>query len=301
MDECFEYSLTQDLCKTCNIGAFLENGFCLKNPNGIEFCEEYEDESTCKRCVINYYLEENECYKVENEVVNCLYYESDNQCLICLEKYYLDSDKKCVGVLALNCNEYESKSKCSSCYDNYALKDGNCIFIPLADNCSKMKNSFPEECDICFEEFYLDGSGVCIKIKEPIDNCITYNSEQNCVKCENTYYLSIDKKCIKLIDSVLNVDHNCRRFSFNESPNCSVCSSGFYLENNKCHQCEKRACAFCDPKPRGKCLFCHQGYFMNTEGECMMLMEEPEKVNLLSNSNLLLFPFVLIFLLKEDF
>lgn len=55
-----------DCCYECEEKFYLEEGFCISYPTGIENCVFYYDDVTCSKCEPKFYLMLNECIPLKD-------------------------------------------------------------------------------------------------------------------------------------------------------------------------------------------------------------------------------------------
>ena len=218
-----EQTINGETCDICDNNYFLsEDFFCLET----NFCLETKDYK-CTQCIKNYYLAENgncsftdKCKKSKGE---------SGTCLECLKEYYLDlNDDKCKS------NEFDEEYKfckkfneiCIECTDNYYLgEDKKCS---TTKNCAESEDGI---CLICTKDYYLGNDSKCIKSKN-VENCISYNDNNDCIECEDNYIL-VNKTC-KIIDDENLI--NCKEAD-DKSKICTLCKNDFYLNitDNLCY------------------------------------------------------------------
>lgn len=243
---CSQKSLTKMNCETCNEGYFLPNTIlkpkcekCL-----VENCEKCLFNTTCSICKEGYVGYRNQCVKL------CILGENE-KCRTCL---------------------LDGTDNCQTCNDGYYLGNGlnNVCAKCSLDNCYKCNyDTGIQVCDLCNEGFTLINGKCEEKCKEKKDKCKTCNKEQleQCLLCENGYYLPIDnkKKCKKC-----QIDNCISCFGTEGEEKCSKCEYGFTLKNNHCAQIiintegceigEGDKCKSCDNENPGKCSLCNLGY-----------------------------------------
>lgn len=163
-------------CATCDIVSDL---FTIKHPckpvsNPIPNCSLYNIQGQCTQCESGYQLSpEFTCNKVDPNLI-CLAKNASNVCTECKKGYYLNSSNLCVPFLEMfyyNCDEIEQ------------LPNGtiNCL------TCSQ--NSTPVIIDglvsVC-ESPYSNNDALT---PAPIPNCMTYNTNNSCRQCRDTFLL----------------------------------------------------------------------------------------------------------------
>ena len=235
-------------------------------------------------------------------VKNCEKYDLENHsCTKCNDKYFplfhnlfcLPCDDKEYGQVGCggNCDSssfendrfvYCEENKCKEGFIGYLGLCFNCsLESPGCKKCSvEAKNiegqmDYNFSCQECISDAYkINENGICQKCQ--MDHCLECrfsNSTQECLKCENNYYLSSDKTC-----------KNCHyKYDFINNRYCRVCSDnetdldlekcycdGYHIlnESNNCVYCGE-GCLGCilgkDNIPY--CLQCYSGYALN-EKKC---------------------------------
>ena len=110
-------------------------------------------------------------------------------CLVCDSSigYYNDNDGKCFYRLNSNCEipstNYTHKS-CFRCSKDHILNNLSKICKPLetqkiVKDCTYYH--WDSSCRQCNPGYYIQ-NGLCIKVKQPIKNCLIYASQKNCLK-----------------------------------------------------------------------------------------------------------------------
>ena len=223
----------------------------LKNEciNKIDNCEEYDKNENCIRCIKNYtFLEDNrtKCININDKTI------------IDINKYYTEDDGisyyPCDKYIK-NCDECSSKNECNKCISEYIILDNNRT--------------------ICLNKSEFDENKKAYKIDEynykscnkAINNCITCNSENHCLSCDNNY-------------GILNEKFNeCGFLEGKENNYYLEQSNGIYYFCNKtlknCLECiNKNTCTICDNgydfDPYHKCvnsLFLSESFLDNNNEE----------------------------------
>ncbi|KAL4426936.1 hypothetical protein ABPG74_017193 [Tetrahymena malaccensis] len=181
-----------------------------------------------------------------------------------------DNSKLCKKAKECSSNHYFSVeiNNCKNCHDS-------------CKTCSNLKIG-QKEIDSCIE---CAGSKKKLQITDPSSPS---NSVYNCVDCDtNKGFYSDNIKCYKCQVEFCDV---C--LSENGS-NCSKCSSGKYLLNNKCVDCDQVGyyktedsslggqcnqcssnCKECDGPYNQKCKQCIDNYYFNENKECVTCPDE---------------------------
>ncbi|MCP5016266.1 MAG: hypothetical protein GY938_13485 [Ketobacter sp.] len=248
-NNCKRYSLTHDFCVECMEGHFLsEDRECLKFPTGVRKCEVFASESECLRCQEGFFLQNNMCFKVEvsQQIANCLKYDSLQVCAVCLIGYRKTEEGLCEEMEAQNCLDYTEEGSCKHCPRNYGLKEDvvtgiiNCVIIGLP-NCKKSTLEYPFQCLECERYFYpIDGK--CFPVEKVIHHCDIYQSDHECMQCEEGFTLNIENTvCNDEGEESEPLIKNCSIAKIFEEPRCQTCDYGHYLYDGECYVCETQS------------------------------------------------------------
>ena len=197
----------------------------------LNHCDECINKDNCIKCQDNYFFIGNnrqKCYN-ETEIEKEKYYSEDNGTT------YLSCN-----LSIKNCDKCINKNYCVKCKDNYFFIGEN------RENCYKDKEN-----EINIDEYYTEDNGISYyKCDEIIENCNKCINQNNCIKCNNKYYLigkeknkcyeenKIDKKkyyidddgaTLTLCNSTLMNCKECSNKSF-----CEKCEDNFiFLKNDR--------------------------------------------------------------------
>ncbi|EAY19484.1 hypothetical protein TVAG_136150 [Trichomonas vaginalis G3] len=274
-------------CYSCKNGYYLDNNKCAREcspgkyfPKGQNRCyycnypcKECDFSSTnCTSCRDGYYLQGNTCVRSCN-----LGFFANHITKICEP-----CDEKCT-----ECNE--SATKCSKCTDGYYLKDTECVSSCGSNyylnetirrcefcqsSCYECSGPYSNQCLSCTGEYnsrqdlhqclnncgdyYFGNENIC---KNCAVNCKNCQSQTECIKCEESFYLQNGKCQPKCNDHNYGDNHNiCHECSRNCSscsilPNfCTSCYEGYFLQGSICVQ------------------NCEKGYYSNSKRECVRCM-----------------------------
>ena len=237
IEKCIEYSLIEDMCVKCEEG-FILSGDGLACLTRIEKCNSYHESSVmssqifCKQCINKYRLDKlnNQCEI--GQVENCLTYD-DKGCYICENGYFLNDSGLCEAhdfLLTSVCGKWSNivKNKCDECPINHIivsqLNDCRILKNPI-ENC-KTYNNIATECIECEAGYHLDNN-VCI-----------LNTIENC-EIENNALCS---KCGTYTDEILNINFyyeladdqlSCKKPFTEHITNCTITESAY----NGCAGC----------------------------------------------------------------
>ena len=84
----------------------------------------------------------------------------------------------------------------------------------LADTCTVCERGFALRIGICIRQYNQDGE---FGKSTAVSNCVAYNDEDQCMKCQNLFFL-VDGTCVRMEES-----SNCQRNDGIEDL-CQVCS-----------------------------------------------------------------------------
>ena len=266
VDECYsDYILFKNNCiEKCNTSNYLSK---------CSVCNEESDKLyQCKTCKEGYYLPTNldniYCYNCPNNCKSC---EGSNDAPICTSCYddYILSGGKCLkncntgnNELCKNCNTEQGKiDKCQDCNDGYYLSNNNdqtqCSLCP--NNCQKCNgiDNYNVNCTECDTGYYLAQNEV---------NQYSYYYNPiffyTCLPCNMTgcrQYKTNSNTCI-CIDCISSETERIKNGDMdNEYKSCyGRCEIG---ELDKCKTCGNNI---------GECGECNEGYFLNSEGKCII-------------------------------
>lgn len=278
-DTCLTYSTSDDRCMNCREGYYLsqDRKTCIAFPTGIEGCKTYSSMTSCKVCETGYYVYLGECIAIptSSQVTNCLVHLSAGICDVCREGY-VQKTGVCVAVVATNCDSYESPFACKTCKSGFKLlRDAemvNCV-AQTDPQCAINSEVTPYPCLQCMPGYFIS-NGVCTVVSTPITNCSVYDSETLCARCEIGYILSTDGRTCVISSSDANYsDPLCLDSKLVDTPVCGMCAPGHYFADNVCVSCAAASgnygCAACNPLNPNTCYFCHSGYTMSSNGQCI--------------------------------
>lgn len=140
--------------------------------------------------------------------------------------------------ICLNCGDYKYllNNQCYSC-------GTNCITCTSAISCQT-----------CVTGYGVATDGSCKSLT--IANCVAYDSNFNCTKCDFNYVLGNNTCTISL--------------SCNATKTCSSCRAGYYISSGQCLTCPTLSnCNYCDSTNSKKCISCTTGYYLNSRGSCI--------------------------------
>ena len=215
-------------CEKCSSGNGCDK--CVKNKKVdssinecidlVDNCEKYDDKENCIACNINYAF-------IGDDRAKCI--DISNKTIFDIDKFYTEdkgtSFYPCDTYIK-NCDKCSKKDECNICVNEYVILDNN------KSNCIKEEELISKKTSYKIDEFNYKS---CNKA---INNCITCNSENYCLSCENTYGIINDifNECISLkgkenkyyLDESNGVYYNCNK----NMPNCETCTN-----KNSCISC----------------------------------------------------------------
>ena len=229
----------------------------------------------CQFCDENLYLQSNKCMAVTGLIDQCKYYEDNSTCSMCRLGYYLENNV-CVVATAMDCLTYESKTKCATCPMGRGLKTEsgvtNCVQF-TDQNCLDSTMVYPFECLKCKPGYYPNDSKVCEKVTNPIEHCVTHDTQTTCVSCDSMSILSQTRKsCITTPEAMGSKPSNCVEAMVRASNKCSLCAPGYHFVDGVCTACSQNkitdGCLYCDPMDESVCMLCNTGFFQKSNGDC---------------------------------
>ena len=208
----------------CYESSLFSHGYYLNSENVyikcIDNCNACDDLTSCTKCASGFKSSDKACVELTQEekdrqVPNCLEYDENFKCLKCELGYGFKYD--------------EMYTKCYSMQNElseYYSKDNDFSFIPCSSadsDCAKCyyaKNEYRVKCTLCKDDLILldKGKGICMNIEEienttkyyivntthareckkEIENCVSCDSADNCLKCKYGYVFDIiQKKCLQ--------------------------------------------------------------------------------------------------------
>ena len=268
-------------CEMCDLMLTSNDGTsCHRVPEDeFDHCLLFRHPLTCKKCKSGFRMNENKYMD------SLLEFDNLKRFMFHL-KFWRDqlfsivyNTPVCEALpLVENCAEMNNDGTCAACEVGYTLSpDKQSCFIkpspPLnpkdrIPNCFIFDSANYEQCDICYEGFYLgDNSTKCREHETVVPNCIIHSQTQaaRCVYCDNKYYLDeettdINSICVER----QNFFNNC--YTYNRTADeCLGCADEhlFHDENKKCSlrisNCEMHDIT----DVILKCEKCEAGFYLN--------------------------------------
>jgi len=249
---CYSYNPNNGLCLQCM------NGYALSSDSltcslVVVNCQVFSPTGNCLQCANGYYLVNNYCYSLPQ---GCNQLNNQQLCIGCLSQYTLYQNI-CLLTVA-NCLYYNQYG-CSQCVSYYYLSSYKCYAFP--SNCLSFDSS-ALRCFSCATGYTLNPSTYICSKSAFISNCLSYNSNSQCIACASRYFLR-QNTCIAYINYCVNVDL---------AGNCLSCSFGSVLQNGVCVASSGRSlnCLSYDANTQ-LCLVCMSGYsFCQSSGICLL-------------------------------
>ena len=224
--ECLEdHAFLNDNFKKCYNKRNFEIGYYSNENNTIYYpclanCSECIQSDYCVKCILNYAF-------IGDDRTKCI--NTNDTTLFDIKKYYTEDNGisyyPC-DTLIENCDECVIKDECNKCRSDYIILDNDKSF------CINKKELDEKKIAYTIDEYNYKS---CSK---SINNCITCNSENYCLSCEEGYGIvnDIHSKCEYLIGIE-------QKFYYEES-------NGIYYSCNKslkyCEECiDKEHCILC--------------------------------------------------------
>ena len=278
---CQLYAQNKDECSLCLGRHYLspQTKRCVPYPTGIPSCVSYSGPATCIECDETSYLSNEECVEIHSDerVAECRRYSSPGICKECNSGFALE-DAACEPLVASDCLTASDPYTCTTCPSDYGLKTTdsvtNCVRLPDS-NCTDAELVSPFKCSRCRQGYYINGEGVCELVATPIDNCLDYIANDECLRCAPDTILSEDgASCIHNTALRASVDDHCIDSFVANGGHCSACLPGHVFDaNGNCVECEgetaELGCFACDPYDHSTCLVCRSGFYMVSYGRCL--------------------------------
>lgn len=288
-DEPIENCLNYDSllkCSECVGGFYLKNNVCtqIAGTDVITNCSTYNGKAItvqCVNCSANFYLNNNSCSARVNSasgvIASCATNEVVNDmCAACSAGAVLSSDGLACFAAINNCSTYVSTSKsqvlrCSVCNDTFYLTDtdssgANSCQPGSVDKCKTYALNSGTTCSVCLNSFYLS-SNACVS-HVTISSCTTYNTSTAnlCFSCANPGFFNfyLEKYC-QTLPSTSTINFCTAYTSDITTPQCTACSSGYFVKANVCEAIQIDNCLSLDAS--NNCNACAQGFAIAEDGK----------------------------------
>ena len=251
-----EECLNKTYCSKCKNNYFFINDDHSKCINNSEI----EQDNT-------YYKDENSStyYPCDNEIENCDKCLNKTFCIKCKENYFFIGEDRTTCHNEKDEQKYISVDNGTSFYacDTYIKNCEKCLnqsfcleckspFFLLGNNHIKCFDTKPEN----ESKYYTDDEGITYFLcNATIEHCEECNGKNNCIKCEDNYFMvNNDKtKCVKkdkidednyYFDEKENIYHSCNDTmskceQCSGKNNCTKCSDEYYFEGDDRTKCVK--------------------------------------------------------------
>ena len=306
VDNCAEYSETQDKCLKCDVDYVLISSKCEKveESQQVEFCVTYSAPESCTECLKNYFLKNSSTCGL-GLIPNCEEFASEHVCIKCRNGYYKKADDKCETYSAdLNCDTFSTvNDECVTCPQNNTLNEQKkCVAITSDPNCEKFEKD-SADCNTCKDNYVLnvvtkkceERTAVNCKDQEPkldkcetctinhwmdandffkckpvtaVSNCNEYKSDEDaCMSCQGTNFLD-DDECKPITITPVS---DCAAYS--SATECSMCTSENVLENaTTCTPGSITDCLIYESA--SKCTTCKTDHFLESDNKCTEYSED---------------------------
>jgi hypothetical protein len=287
--KCQKYKSDQDLCELCDDGFFLdvEGNSCLPLHYQIPKCLFYENDTRCFICKSGHVYKDDQCQTVTTPISNCKYQLIESECLICDTSFILSDDKTSCDSIDLS-NESHKKLVCDRILRDSNLSGANLRIRLLTNSCflNLQPNCFSYDSDgnclYCEQNFFMDNFGNCSPVTSSIPNCQFYSSPNACSICSKGFFMSENgQHCLRgSFPKSFDLTSRCNQIKTKD--NCVLCAPGYQIDPTT-SLCSRiiidSKCQVIDYD--GTCLVCASGYQMNSEYACeenTHLAEMKEKI-----------------------
>ena len=179
-----------------------------------------------------------------------------------------------------DCESLDFDLKCRACRAGFTLSPdrSRCFIRPTPPsnpkhripNCFKFKTENYEECEICYEGYYLqDANTKCVAQTETIPGCnvLSQTEANRCVFCVNPYYRSNNTVVIaNQCQERSNYFENCERYSrFGDK--CLECAKDhiFHFNNSRCSPKIDSCNTYNTDQRILQCQDCIDSHYLNSE------------------------------------
>jgi hypothetical protein len=152
-------------------------------------------------------------------------------CLLCdLSKSFVKKGFTCEHTPIKNCTVQTSAKTCLKCDSGLYFNSTQNKCLPVETNRTNcVSYDFQQKCIKCENDYYVDSNntGNCVSVEVPISECDTYESSSVCSKCNQDFLLDQNKtKCISMIPL-----KDCKFYS--QMLSCTSCVENSNLNRNK--------------------------------------------------------------------
>lgn len=214
------------VCAKCSKNFFFKEGLCTAvDP----LCNGFNPlTGACLGCYESFVLSGSRCIEDKNHTLtdpNCASW-LQGVCIKCATRTFMNSQGLCQAI-SIDCSTYSpDNGHCTSCYPGFTVKNGECLKDISPSSCNKFN---PDgSCAICGKGSYLS-QGSCI-LTDP--QCANFDSSAfRCLGCYPGYSLLSGVCQLSVVDSKYEVK-NC--YAYDSNNQCIKCYDRFFLSSNQC-------------------------------------------------------------------
>ena len=237
-----------EVCYTCATGAYLSGTKCAACDPSCLTCQ--NSPTSCLNCLPGQYYNTTlaSCTSCSRNCITC----TASACTACRTGFVISGTSCLSCVFSCSTCLPSDITTCTSCYAGLQLISGACV--PCPDKCTACKNGV---CVTCISGYTPNAVGTCVlNCILPCRTCVD-NSPTTCLSCYSGS---------KLLNSTCTQDLTCNTYN-----NCTGCGQGtnYILVGANCLQCGAIAnCLQCRPTNSFACSVCSTGYFINNADTC---------------------------------
>lgn len=248
-------------------------------------CIIIDSEGRCLQCEKEYALIGFSCRRKDSP---CMGFSTVNgSCVLCSPNYMMREGNCIPTVSPKNCSSFQN-GECVKCNDKFYLFKGSCVmedplcvaYDPISGSCTTCKSGYvlvatqcsvniPTPPDANSSIFDEQNSSLTILILRNISiyYCQTADSNQQCLKCIDRFYLRQN--------TCLRVNHLCKEY--NSEGACTSCFIGYALQGGKClidlTILPALNCVRVDSET-GLCRQCDNRFYLHSKGFCIQVLPE---------------------------
>lgn len=117
------------------------------------------------------------------------------------------------------------------------------------------------KCLVCKENYYVDATdGSCVEVSfdQKVENCVEYDSNTSCTRCQTGFFLDTNKNCAEFKNGV----ENCLQPLASNDKLCEQCLPGKLLSSDG-SQCLDPPSEVCSSFKNAQCIECNDGFVLN--------------------------------------